>query len=284
MVMNSTIVRSVRVAAAVVSWVSPPLASVWLERLFLTPRNAPAPDRERDWVAGAQQRVLELPGGARIPLWIWGSSGPTVLLVHGWAGRGPQLAALVEPLRARGWRVATYDAPAHGGAVGARQTTLPDMAHAVAAVAEEVGEVQVVVAHSLGTAAAVRAVGDGLPVARLVFVAPPANPGGYLGQLGRYLGFGDAVVARTQRRIQLRVGRTFDDLHTERLAGTMSRPLLVVHDRGDRVVPVGEGEAVAAAWPGAALLITKGLGHQRILRDPNVVREVAGFVGGEPPA
>ena len=43
-----------------------------------------------------------------------GARGPVVYLVHGWAGRGSQLAGFVEPLTAAGFRAVLFDAPAHG--------------------------------------------------------------------------------------------------------------------------------------------------------------------------
>jgi hypothetical protein len=41
---------------------------------------------------------------------------------------------------------------------------------------------------------------------------------------------------------------------------------------------VTDGAAIAAAWPGARLHVTSGLGHRRLLRDPNVIAEVVEFV------
>ena len=38
--------------------------------------------------------------GAAVRGHVWGE-GPVVYLVHGWGGRGSQLASFVEPLRAR---------------------------------------------------------------------------------------------------------------------------------------------------------------------------------------
>ena len=277
--MESTIVRSIQVAAAVVRRASPALATRWLEQLFLTPRSVKQPSRERRWVSDARRTELTLSSGCRIPLLTWGDPGPTVLLVHGWAGRGSQLAAFAASLGDAGWRVVAYDAPAHGGAVGQRQTTLPELADTIGEVAAHVGGVSCVVAHSLGTSATARAIGDGLQLERVVFVAPPAEPGRYLQHMARYLWFGDEVARRAQTRIQIRVGRTFDELHTERLAADMSVPLLVVHDASDPVVDYRQGRAVAGAWPGAVLHTTEGLGHYRILRDPAVIREVSGFVG-----
>ena len=56
-------------------------------------------------------------------------------------------------------------------------------------------------------------------------------------------------------------------------------PLLVVHDHRDGVIPFSQGRAIAAAWQGAELLSTTGLGHHRILRDPQVVRSAVDFLG-----
>ena len=46
---------------------------------------------------------------------------------------------------------------------------------------------------------------------------------------------------------------------------------LLIHDRGDPDVPFRNAEEIAAAWPGARVLATDGLGHRAVLRDPTVV-------------
>ena len=51
--------------------------------------------------------------GAVVRGHVWGD-GPVVYLVHGWGGRGSQLASFVEPLLVAGFRVVMFDAPAHG--------------------------------------------------------------------------------------------------------------------------------------------------------------------------
>jgi pimeloyl-ACP methyl ester carboxylesterase len=55
-------------------------------------------------------------------------------------------------------------------------------------------------------------------------------------------------------------------------------PTLVVHDRDDAFTPITDGAAIAAAWPSARMRVTAGLGHRRLLRDPDVVSEVVDFV------
>ncbi len=56
--------------------------------------------------------------------------------------------------------------------------------------------------------------------------------------------------------------------------------LLVIHDRDDPDVPVRDGIEIAAAWPGGRLVETTGLGHNRLLRDPDVIARAVAFLAG----
>ena len=65
--------------------------------------------------------------------------------------------------------------------------------------------------------------------------------------------------------------------------GKVDLPLLLVHDQNDRQVPVLESARTAHVLPGAELMVTRGLGHNRLLADPVVVRAVVDFVAQETP-
>ena len=57
------------------------------------------------------------------------------------------------------------------------------------------------------------------------------------------------------------------------------RDLLVVHDDSDRVVDPRQADRVLSrVGGGATALRTSGLGHARILDDPEVVSAVVGFL------
>jgi pimeloyl-ACP methyl ester carboxylesterase len=58
----------------------------------------------------------------------------------------------------------------------------------------------------------------------------------------------------------------------------MTAPALIIHDREDPDVPYAHGEEIAAAWPGAELLTTTGLGHRAVLRDPGVIQRTIAFL------
>jgi pimeloyl-ACP methyl ester carboxylesterase len=213
---------------------------------------------------------------AGMKAWSWGQ-GPTVLLVHGWNGRATQLGAFVSPLMASGFRVVAFDAFGHGESPG-NYLSLPELATCIRRVADELGGVHGVIAHSLGGAATTLALSRGLEIDRAVFVSPPADPREFLAIFSEALGISDEVRALTKRRLEERLGSAMEDMRATVLAPSMKTPLLVVHDRDDKEVPARVGRSIAEAWPNAALVLTEGLGHQRILRDETVNHFAVRFI------
>jgi pimeloyl-ACP methyl ester carboxylesterase len=259
---------------------SPDVASAAAERLFRSPRRHGRPAWEHEVLATATR--LRVPFGPdTLPAWSWGE-GPIVLLVHGWEGRGSQLGAFVDPLVELGFRVVTFDAPGHGDSPS-RHGTVVEIARAIRAVMAELGPVHAIVGHSIGCVAATYALSRSSSRSpKLVFVAPPVSPEPFLRSFKRALGLDEEVGRRMVERIEERYGVPFADLDAGALAPRMSAPLLVVHDRDDRDVPFEAGAALADLWPGARLRETRGLGHRRLLRAPEVVSDVVEFVTGIP--
>ena len=133
----------------------------------------------------------------------------------------------------------------------------------------------------MGAAACSLAIADGLLVGRAAFVAPPARAADFYDRFTRHLGLSPAVDRATRRRIEDRLLTSLARLDAERLGREVRVPVLVVHDRDDREVPWLDGAIVADACPDARLYTTQGLGHRRILRDPEGVAAVVRFLGGE---
>ncbi|HEX2187662.1 MAG TPA: hypothetical protein VHG51_02130, partial [Longimicrobiaceae bacterium] len=121
---------------------------------------------------------------------------------------------------------------------------------------------------------------DGAPVEarRVVLVAPAATLGWALDRFARLLRLAPAVRARLEARIERRLGRPLADFSVPGMAPGLAAAALVVHDRGDREIPFDEGRAIAAGWPGAELVATTGLGHNRVLRAPEVVERAVLFL------
>jgi pimeloyl-ACP methyl ester carboxylesterase len=278
-----------------VSTRSPAAAATIGEALMFRTTRRPARADEREVLARGEP--LRVDSASRIAAWSWGD-GPVVTLVHGWNGRASQLVPLIDPLVARGFRVVAFDAPGHGESPG-WSSSLPQFADALDAVLESVrplfGRIHAVVAHSMGAAATTYAMSrwaegpsgalegslaesSALPCARFAFVAPPIDPREFVRAFASTVGFDEATVSRLRRRVERRFALPLESLYAPALARKLDAPLLVVHDEEDREVPLRAGQALAAAWPGARLHVTHGLGHVRILRDPGVVARIVDFV------
>lgn len=282
-IVNSTLVRFqawARRGAGLLSRVAPgPVAAV-AECLFFTPPRA---RRSRGEILLRQGRRFEVRcEGRRVAAWRFGS-GPTVLLVHGWAGRAAQMSGFVAPLTARGFSVVAFDAPGHGDSARGLSSAV-HFARAIRALADAAGPLHAVVAHSLGAAAVTLALRDGLAARRIVFLGPAAVPPSWVRPFARGLGLSDAVIDRLRARSERRLGLLWAELDVTRLARGLEQPLLVIHDADDAEVPVGDGRAIADAWRGARLVETAGLGHVRMLRDPAVVAQAAAFAAQDAPA
>ncbi len=250
--------------------------------LFLKPRRFPRPARELEALATA--RLVLVPtdrtvhaGPEPLRAWVWGDDGPLVLLVHGWQGRGAQLATFVQPLLAAGFRVATFDAPAHGETPGAR-SSLFSFRDAVLAMHTALGPFHAVISHSMGGAAVILASSEVAIASRYALICPPNDVRDFTAELTKMLGLSEATRAAVHRRLERTFGQKLESIRAPGMVTTRTEPLLLVHDRGDKEVPFDRGEAIAAAWPGAELVATEGLGHRRILQDASVIAKVVDHV------
>lgn len=247
---------------------------------------------DRWWFALPTSSIGELPpGSTRFEVVSQGSvvrghhwgSGRVIYLVHGWGGNETQLARLIPPLVAAGFKVVTHDAPSHGrsdaGAV-AGQSHAVEMGRALDAVAAVHGPAHAVVAHSMGGLATGLTLRHGwLGTERLAMVAPMIRIGDHLPVLEAGLGFGPRIRERLKQRAYQRVGLSVEEVDFVRIADEIERPeLLVIHDVDDRTARYASAVQLVDAWDGALLTTTEGLGHRRILRDEAVVRQVVAFV------
>jgi len=270
------VLQLLRMAIRLLAMVSTGLAGRWVNRIWFSTQRFPEPAREREWLAGAQRQTLTH-RGRPLAVYAWGE-GPTILLVHGWHGRGAQLGAFAAPLTAAGFRVVAFDAPAHGRTPGKR-TNLPEVSEALLAVAGAHPPLHGVVAHSFGVACTLYAIALGLEPQRVVAVSAPSSIDYLMDSFAAQLTVPAPVMAVHRRLLEQEFGiDLWQRLSPRHNAAGLSLPALLFHDADDHDVPPSEGEMLAAAWPGAELIRTRGLGHRRILRDPDVIARATAFL------
>ncbi len=255
--------------------ISPPLGARCAEMIFCRPPAQRTRPDEEAFIATGRPLGVTYEGGA-FSAWEWGT-GPTIVLAHGWGSRAGRWAPAVPALVAAGFRVVAYDAPAHGGSPGFR-ASLPEFAAALRAVAAATGPLHAAVGHSLGGTAVAVALSQGLTADRAVLIAAPADPASYADRLAEELRLTTVIRRRMQQNLERRLRLSWDAIHLPSIVRELTTPALIIHDRDDPDVSADNAEAIVRAWPGAALLLTGGLGHGAILRDRTVIAAVTEFV------
>lgn len=273
---DKLLLRLIRESFRFLSFLPHSLSARWAEFLFLNPPRQARTRKERTILSRGRLCDVRF-GNGRLATWRWGE-GPAVLLVHGWGGHAGRLSRFVVPLTEAGFSVIAFDAPSHGVS-GGQGCSVSDLIAAVLAVAEDCGNVVGLIGHSLGAAGCVLAMSQGLRVRAAVLLAPLSDPEKYAGRFASICGMPGPVRDSMKIRLTARHGVTWENLRLG-VPASSPPPLLIFHDRGDAKVPLRDGRAIAASWPGARLVTTRGLGHHKILRSAEVIGGTVSFLLG----
>lgn len=213
--------------------------------------------------------------------YLWGKGPGTVLLVHGWGANSSSMYSFTNELRKKGFRVAAFDAPAHGVSSG-NLATMTEFKNSVKEVITSLDDVVGIVAHSLGSIAAVGALAelvDGHKVRSICLLgAPESLPAVIQRWSQQVLSLSPEVVDAMCLELWARNGVPVEHWSIPTLSRGLNISTLVLHASNDQVVPVCEAEAISEQLSGAILEVVDGLGHVRILSDAQVVERVVRFL------
>jgi pimeloyl-ACP methyl ester carboxylesterase len=132
----------------------------------------------------------------------------------------------------------------------------------------------------MGGAAAALAIARGLRVKRVVTIGASLDVSFFSQQFARWYWIPERVLSAMQSAVEERFGVRWSDLDMAKLGPRLAASALVIHDRGDRLVPWQKGASFARGWPGARLFTTRGLGHRRVLHDERITALAAEFIAG----
>jgi pimeloyl-ACP methyl ester carboxylesterase len=258
----------------ILSNIFPKQTAKWAEILFLTPERIQRPTSELDYFNTAKKFKIQ----NRIAAFEWGDpTHPLVVLVHGWSGRGTQMGAFAQPLVHSGFRVVALDGPAHGDSDG-QLTHVGEYSQFLIDIQKDLGPYRAIIAHSFGAGCSVYSATLGLKVDKIVLIAGPSRyelvVRYYLTSLKLSKNTQEYFIKMISDRVKLPVSA----MNVGVLGKTLSIPALVIHDKEDKEVPYQAAEEIKSNWPSVELILTTGLGHRRILKDPQIVNTVKDFI------
>ncbi len=276
-------------AFKMIRWIFPKLEKIstrlsgwYFEKIFFTPFRYKTPDKELEAEATAQLFSVKS-DGRKIQCYQWGDeTKPYVLVVHGWAGRSTQFRRFIPPFNNAGYRIIGFDGPAHGKSEGKR-TSIAEFEDVMKEISAIKGNPQAIIAHSFGGGASLYAISKGLPVKTLINIASPTVADriiqGYLKAIG-----GSWITGENFKKlIEKRHGKAFEEFTALYLIKHVPQDLklMLVHDEQDKEVDISHVHELIKIFPSARLLQTKGLGHNRILKDDAVIGDCLSFVTGK---
>ncbi|MFC9595519.1 alpha/beta hydrolase [Streptomyces sp. NPDC056944] len=261
--------------------VAPGPAGRWAFHLFVRPLGrAKVKPGERALLAAARTDTLHV-RGKEVVTYAWGDGRRPVLLVHGWSSRASRLGAFAEELLARGYSPVAFDGPGHGDSPG-RATNIVEYREIIRELHARHGDFEAVVAHSFGVLAALFALRDGVRTARFVGLGGVGSFTMLLEGFRAGLGLDERVVRAMREYVERHLvpdePGVWDRFGADHAPDELGAPVLLFHDEGDDMVPPAQARFLARAHgEKARLVVTRGLGHRRILTDPDVVAEAVAF-------
>lgn len=250
--------------------------SIILSRFF-KPRSYDLTPLEKQFLHSSTPFHIHV-HGKKIRCWKWGS-GPAILFVHGWNGRGVNFAYFFKPFIDAGYSIVTYDAPAHGKSEG-HVTNYFELSDTVRSFLNPSRgfNIQGIIAYSIGASAVINCISKDKPSVDVVLIAPALRLKELLFCAFNHHGIPEAVYGSLVSELEAHYGYDVHKDNPDVLARTITSKMLIVHDTDDRTIPYTDTKILSDNSNNVFLHTTKGLGHKRILRDSAVVEVITGYI------
>jgi pimeloyl-ACP methyl ester carboxylesterase len=191
---------------------------------------------------------------------------PAVVVMHGWGSNAAMMWQVVPPLYAAGFAVLLIDARCHGRSDDEAFTSMPrfaeDIATGLAWLRRQPGiapDRLSLLGHSVGAAAALLHASVHHDVRAVVSLAAFAHPREVMRAFMAEKRVPYPLVGwYVMRHVQRVIGTAFDDIAPVNTINRVNCPVLVVHGREDKVVPIGDATRLVARSARARLLQVDG--------------------------
>lgn len=255
-----------------------PLANKLTVFIFFYPMRFKIPKKEAEVLETAIISQVKVSGKV-VKVYTWGE-GPSVLMTHGWSGRGTQFREFIKPFNEAGFRVVSFDGPAHGMSQG-RKTDVLEFGEVIGLIQAKYGPFAGAIGHSFGGVANLYALSEGIKFPKIVMIASPTITDDIVAESLKKVNASHERGEYLKKYIFKTFGSHFEEVGAMKLIEKASNtPLLLIHDTADKEVSIKHPEALKKKYPYATLIKTQGLGHLRILKSPEVVQHCLDFLRG----
>lgn len=226
----------------------------------------------------SKQELLQIPVlKKKVMIYHYGSGEKKILLVHGWSGRGTQLVKFADEVVKLGYCTISFDAPAHGKSPG-NKTIMTEFIASVLEIEKKFGPFEGAIGHSLGGMTLLNAFKRGLRLNKLVIIGSGDKVQDIIADFVKKLELKPESGEELKMHFEKQFGETMESYSAYIAAKEIDIPVLVIHDENDYEVPVQAGIHIHKQLHNGELMITKGLGHRKILGNQQVIEKVIQFI------
>jgi pimeloyl-ACP methyl ester carboxylesterase len=203
-----------------------------------------------------------------------------ILITHGFESDTKKFAAYIAAFVKKGYEVYAFDAPAHGES-GSKQITLPLYITMVKKINEEFGPIRSFMAHSFGGLATAHFLEEiqHNEETKLALIAPATEMKTAIDNFFIFLELDEETRKEFDRLILERTGMNPEYFSIRRAVKNIQAQVLWVHDKDDDITPISDVIKVKEEnHPNVQFIFTNGLGHRKIYRDEEVMKQVVEFL------
>jgi pimeloyl-ACP methyl ester carboxylesterase len=258
--------------------ISPKLVTWFAAKLFTTPIKHKVPKREFQMDTESIQTSHFVPSIKKtINIYNYGSGNKRILLVHGWSGRGTQLVKIADAFLELGYSTVSFDAPAHGKSKGSL-TIMTEFIASIVEIEKEYGPFDFAIGHSLGGMAIINAIKQNAKFEKAVLIGSGDIIQDIIDDFIRNLQLKPKVGDHMRIHFENKYGVAMNNYSTSVAASQVKIPVLIIHDENDDDVTIKAAYNIHKHLPNSKLIITKELGHRKILGNQKIIDEIKEFL------
>jgi alpha-beta hydrolase superfamily lysophospholipase len=207
----------------------------------------------------------------------WQGKGAKIMLMHGWSGRATNFFKIIEKLMVMDYDIYAFDAPAHGKSRGII-TNLPEFILILDTLLNQWGPFEAILGHSGGGFSSAHVCAYHPEIKKLILISPFDKSIDIFENYFHLIGLGEKARGLMLDYFFKITKKKISEFSTSFSACSIQTNTLIIHDEIDREVALYNAVNIYKGLKKGRLIITKGLGHRRILRDDRVVDEIFYFL------
>ena len=260
----------------ILSFIAPKKAGRLAYRFFTLPRSGKLIHSSLPGILREAQAKTVTQGDLVFQTYIWPGNDTTVLLAHGWESNAARWKLLISYLKKAGCTIIALDAPAHG-LTGGTEFNIPRYAQFIDYMVQQY-KPQYMVGHSLGGATALyyQSHYTNSTLQKLVTLGAPCDLNTLVKNFRNTLWLNSKVIESFKVLLLDSYKVDLSTFCADIFARKIKIPGLIAHDKKDRTVAYSEGQKIAAAWPQAQFITTKGAGHS--MHDMDLYEKIFDFL------